>query len=150
MAEGKDPPRLRVTDLGGDVAIGFGVWFVSVAVLNFFVGSPVTDVYVGLSIVAVAFYAGWRASRYFDDPPGHGVVALTDADEGRYRGTLSEDGELRFTGPDGREWTGTSWAGSWNVEDPEGDAWHGRVGRKGGVVIEHPDGRELRGTLTPG
>lgn len=149
MTDGPEPRTGRTTDLGGGVAIKVAAWFLSVAVLNFLVGSPVTDLYVGASIVAMAFWIGWKASTYFEEPPGHGAVALTDAEERRYRGAVSREGDIRFLGPDGREWSGSAWAGSWTVEDPDGGAWHGRVGRKGDVLLSDEGGRELRGTLTP-
>lgn len=142
-------PAVRVTDLGGGVAVRFGLWFVSVAVLNVLVGSPLTDLYVGFSIVAVAFWLGWKVATHFDEPPGHGAVELVDAEERRYRGHAGEDGQVRFTGPDG-EWGGTTWSGSWAVEDPRGGRWTGRVGKKGTIVLAEEGGEgELRGTVRP-
>lgn len=147
MGDGR--PAARVTDLGGGIAIRFGLWFVSVGILNALVGSPITDVYVGFSIVAVAFWLGWKVANHFDEPPGHGVVELVDPDERRYRGRAGEDGQVRFTGPDG-EWTGTAWSGSWVVEDPRSGRWTGRVGKNGAIVLTEEAGPgELRGTVRP-
>ncbi len=137
-----------MTDLGGGVAIKFGAWFLSVAVLNVLVGSPITDVYVGFTIVGFAFYAGWVASNHFDEPPTFGSVVFVDGQERRYLGHATPDGNVEITGPDGR-WHGSAWSGSWTVTDPHGEEWHGRVGSKGILVLESEDGRELRGTVTP-
>lgn len=144
-----EAPRLKIPELGADTAIKTGLWLVSVAVLNLLVGSPLTDLYVGFSIVAAAFWIGRKAAGLFDEPPAHGRVVLVDGGEGRYRGTVDESGEVTFTGPDGREWTGSSWNGRWTLTDPDGERWWGRVGRKGRVTVSDEDGRELRGTLDP-
>lgn len=137
----------RVTDLGGGIAIKAGGWFLSVAVLDFVVGTPVTEIYVGISIVAVGWWVAWKASGFFDEPPAHGTVELVGPDEARYRGTVSEAGEIELEGPDGRAWTGSAWSGRWTVDDPDGRAWWGRVGRKGDVAMHDEQGNELMGTL---
>lgn len=145
----RERPTLKIPELGADTAIKAGLWLVSVAVLNLLVGSPVTDLYIGFSIVAVAFWVGWKAARLFEEPPTHGSVVLVDGDEGRYRGRVSEEGEVSFTGPDGRRWTGSAWSGRWTLTDPDGAAWWGRVGRKGRVTVHDEEGRELKGMLDP-
>lgn len=142
-------PRVQIPELTGDMAVKAGAWLLSVAVLNVFVGSPVTDLYVGFSIVAAAFWVGRRAAGLFDEPPTHGRVVLVDGAEGRYRGAVTEDGEVRFTGPDGRNWTGSAWSGRWTLTDPDGKSWWGRVGRKGRITVHDDAGSELHGTLDP-
>jgi len=141
--------RIRTPELTGNMAVKAALWLVSVAVLNALVGSPATDLCVGFSIVAVAFWVGRKAAGLFDEPPTHGRIVLVDAEEGRYRGTVSEDGEVRFTGSDGRAWTGSAWSGRWTLEDPDGGVWWGRVGRQGRVTVHDEAGTELRGTLEP-
>ena len=137
-----------MTDLGGGFAIKFGAWFLSIAVLNLVFGSPVTDLYVGFSIVGFAFFAGWKAANHFDEPPAYGSVVLKDAEHREYRGAATEDGVVTMTGPDGR-WHGSAGAGTWTVTDPHGRTWRGRVEAKGVLVLEGEDGRELRGIVTP-
>lgn len=148
MSAGPGTPRRGLTEWSGDAAVKVGVWFLSVAILNFLVGSPLTDLYVGFSIVAGAFWVGWKASNYFDEPETDGSVELGGADGLVLRGSV-EDGEIRLREPGGAVWTGTAWVGSWSVEDPEGVSWHGRVSSQGAVTLECDDGRVLTGRLTP-
>lgn len=140
-------PALKIPELGADTAIKAGLWLVSVAILNLLVGSPITDLYVGFSIVAAAFWAGRKAAGLFDEPPAHGRLLLVDGEERRYRGTVEPSGEVTFTGPDGREWAGSAWSGRWTLTDPDGKRWWGRVGRRGRVTVHDEEGRELKGTL---
>lgn len=140
-------PRIQIPELTGDMALKAALWLVSVAVLNVLVGSPVTDLYVGFSIVAVAFWTGKRAAGLFEDPPSHGRVTLVDTTEARYRGTVTDEGDVSFTGPDGRTWTGSAWNGRWTLTGPDGSPWWGRVGRKGQVRVHDESGGELLGTL---
>jgi hypothetical protein len=142
-------PALKIPELGADTLIKVGLWLVSVAILNLLVGSPVTDLYIGFSVVAVAFRVGWKAARYFEEPPAEGRVLLVDGAEGRYRGSVSAEGRVSFTGPDGREWDGSAWSGRWTLTDPDGATWWGRVGREGRVTVHDENGRELRGRLEP-
>ena len=109
-------------------------------------GSPVTDLYVGFSIVAVAFWVGRKAAGLFDEPPTHGRVVLVDAGDRRYRGGVTKDGDVSFRGPDGGAWTGSAWNGRWTLTDPDGTRWWG-VARGGAVLIQDEEGTELRGTL---
>ncbi len=142
-------PRIQIPELTGDMALKGAAWLVSVAVLNVLVGSPVTDLYVGFSIVATAFWVGRRAAGLFDDPPEEGRILLVDDQERRYRGEVGPDGAVTFADGDGHRWTGSSWSGRWTLEGPDGGSWWGRVGRRGTVRVHDESGRELRGTLTP-
>ena len=142
-------PRFRLPELSADTALKGAAWLVSVAVLNWAVGSPVTDLYVGFSLVLTVFWFAWKMAGVFDAPPNQGDILLRDTDEGTYRGRLEDDGSVFFRGPEGRCWTGSAWDGRWTLEDSEGGRWWGRVGRRGSVRVHDEEGRELRGKLTP-
>jgi hypothetical protein len=142
-------PRLHLPELSGDLAIKAAFWLVSVAVLNALVGSPVTDLYVGFSIVGAAMWIGSKAAGFFDEPPASGALTLVDADERRYRGRVDDDGTVSFTDPEGHRWTGSAWSGRWTLTDPSGGSWWGRVGRKGDVRVHDEAGHELHGRLDP-
>lgn len=143
-------PRIQIPDLTGDMALKGAAWLVSVAVLNFLVGSPVTDLYVGFSIVAAAFWGASRMTGLFEETPEHGRVLLVDARERRYRGEVTPDGDVSFSDPEGRRWTGTAWSGRWTLEGPDGRSWWGRVDRRGAVRVHDEQGAELNGTLQTG
>lgn len=149
MTRNRTSPAQRLVDLGADAALWVGGWALSVGILNFLVGSPLTEIYIGVSIASAAMLVGWRAAKVFEEPPHSGSLRLFDEGGRILQGSVSPDGEIRLHGPGGRVWSGKAWAGRWTLTDPDGSPWWGRVNREGAVEVHDEKGCVLHGTLTP-